>query len=247
MHFTPHIDSGGIHILSKISLQFEEIYLKVLHKENRIYSDAEVNELPKPFFYNLHRQEWEMRTKHFQRLRLYLKKLDKPLKIMDLGCGNGWLANQLAEIPNTEIWGVDINLSSLQQARRVCTKSNVHFAYGDIYSDLFDTDSFDMIILNRTIEFFPNLPRLINRCRNFLPIGGEIHILDSPIFAEKELDAARQKTFQNFETVGVPEMSVLYFHHSRSAFQSFDNQFLYTPSRWKRGKDSPYPWIRILN
>jgi len=247
MQFTPYIDSGGIHIRSKISLQFEEIYLKVLRKENKIISDAEVRELPNTFFYNLHRQEWEMRANNHQRLMKYIKKLGRPLKIMDLGCGNGWLSNHLAEITNTEVWGVDINLSSLQQARRVCTQNNVHIAYGDIFEDLFEAGTFDVIILNQTIEFFPNLTQLLNRSRHYLKPDGEIHIIDSPIYQEKELDSARQKTLQHFEVLGVPEMSVLYFHHSRTAIQSFDNQFMYKPSRWFKGKDSAYPWVRILN
>ncbi|MEL7534363.1 MAG: methyltransferase domain-containing protein, partial [Bacteroidota bacterium] len=217
MQFTPYIDSGGIHIRSKISLQFEEIYLKVLRKENKIISDAEVRELPNTFFYNLHRQEWEMRAKNHQRLMRYLKKLGRPLKIMDLGCGNGWLTYQLASIPDAEIWGVDINLSSLQQARRVCTQTNVQIAYGDIFENIFEEASFDLIILNQTIEFFPNLTQLINRCRHFLQSNGEIHIVDSPLHLEKELDSARQKTLHHFEVLGVPEMSVLYFHHSRNA------------------------------
>ncbi|MEM6344549.1 MAG: class I SAM-dependent methyltransferase [Bacteroidota bacterium] len=247
MQFIPYIDSGGIHIRSKISLQFEEIYLKVLRKENRIISDAEVRELPNTFFYNLHRQEWEMRAKNHERLMRYLRKIRRPLKIMDLGCGNGWLCNHLAKIPDAEIWGVDINLSSLQQAKRVCPQNNVQIAYGDIFEDIFEQASFDLIILNQTIEFFPNLTQLLNRCRHFLQSEGEIHIIDSPLYQEKELESARQKTLNHFEKLGVAEMSVIYFHHSRSAIQSFDEQFLYKPSRWFKGNESPFPWVRILN
>ncbi|MEL6589681.1 MAG: class I SAM-dependent methyltransferase [Bacteroidota bacterium] len=246
MQSLPYVDPSGIHIRSQISLQFEEIYLKVLRKENRLITDAEVRELPNTFFYNLHRQEWEKRAHSNQRLLRYLKKNDQALTIMDLGCGNGWLSHKLSKLPNLNIWGVDINLSSLQQARRICPQSNVQFAYGDIFEDIFEEASFDIILLSQSIAFFPNLTQLINRCRHFLNSTGEIHILDSPVYQEKELEGARKKTLARFDALGVPEMSVLYFHHSFQALQSFDYQVLYKPS-WLKSKDSPYPWIKILN
>lgn len=189
----PYTDSSGVQILSKVSPQFEELYLRALRKENRIYSDAEVKELPKAFFYNLHRQEWALREKNSNRLLTYLRKIQGHSRLLDLGCGNGWFANRVARMEPFEVWGLDINLFALQQAQRVLNAPNLNFAYGDIFEDIFPAGHFDCIILNQTIEFFPDLIQLINRCRYFLKSGGEIHIIDSPLYQEKELDSARQK------------------------------------------------------
>jgi SAM-dependent methyltransferase len=243
----PYTDSGGVQILSKVSPQFEELYLRALRKENRIYSDAEVKELPKAFFYNLHRQEWADREKNANRLLAYLRKVQGDSQLLDIGCGNGWLANRIARMEQFKVWGIDINLFALQQAKRVFNAANLHFAYGDIFEDIFPTARFDCIILNQTIDFFPDLAQLINRCRYFLKSGGEIHIIDSPLYQDKELESARQKSIQHFENLGVPEMSDFYFHHTRNELDTFDFQFLYKPRRLFGKNDSPYPWVRIIN
>lgn len=243
----PYIDSGGVHILSPISLQFEELYLRVLRKENRIYSDAEIKELPNTFFYNLHRQEWELRAKSIARLLKYLSKNQSPSRILDLGCGNGWLSDRLARMEQFEVWAMDINLFELQQASRVFSRSNLHFCYGDLFEEIFPTDHFDCIILSQSIEYFPDLAQLLNRCRYFMKSGGEIHIIESPLYQEKELEQARTNSHRHFENIGVPEMSAVYFHHPKAALAPFDYQFLYRSRKLFGPKDSPYPWIKIVN
>ncbi len=247
MQTYPFTDSGGVHILSPLSLQFEELYLRAMRKENRIYSDSEVKELPNTFFYNLHRQEWEIREQSFTRLLHYFRKNQSPSQILDLGCGNGWLSDRIARMEHFEVSGLDISLFGLHQAARVFNRTNLAFYYGDLYEDIFPAGHFDCLILNQSIEFFPDLAQLLNRCRYFLKTGGEIHILDSPLFAEKELDTVRKSSLDHFESIGVPEMSAVYFHHSKSSLNTFDYQYLYRPRKLFRKNDSPYPWIRIIN
>lgn len=241
----------GVHILSPVSDSFERMYLKVRNKENRVYSDAEVREFPDTFFYNLHRQEWEMRYKSFSRLYQYLKKREKSARLLDLGCGNGWLAGRVANLENFEITGLDMNMYELEQAARVFQESNLSFAYGNIFDDIFPKGSFDYIIIASTIQYFPNLTQLINRCREFLVSEGEIHILDSPLYSEREREQARDRTFQYYQSLGCEEMAEHYFHHLASELSSFDLKYLYRPGGFFKKllgrKDSPFPWIKILN
>lgn len=241
----------GVEILSPVSENFEKHYLKVRRKENRVYSDAEVRELPDTFFYNLHRQEWELRKKSLQRLVQYLKKRDKPARVLDLGCGNGWISGNLAKLQHLEITGLDVNLFELEQGARVFDFPNLKFAYGNIFEDILPLASFDYIILASAIQYFPNLPQLLNRCRQFLAQGGEIHILDSSLYQEKEVEEAQERTLKYYQSISCEEMAERYFHHLQTDIQAFDFSFLYRPggffSKLRGKQDAPFPWIRIIN
>ncbi|MDX2246940.1 MAG: class I SAM-dependent methyltransferase [Bacteroidia bacterium] len=241
----------GVEILSTVSETFEKQYLKVRRKENRVYSDAEVRELPDTFFYNLHRQEWEIRKKSLSRLFQYLKKRNKTARVLDLGCGNGWLSGNLAKLPHLEIVGLDVNRFELEQAARVFDYPNLRFVYGNIFEDILPFSSFDYIILASAIQYFPNLPQLINRCRQFLAQGGEIHIIDSPLYNEKEIEDARERTRMYYQSIGCEEMAEKYFHHLQTDINAFDFSFLYRPGGFFKklsgGQDSTFPWVRIIN
>ncbi|MCK7529492.1 MAG: hypothetical protein MZV64_74030 [Ignavibacteriales bacterium] len=90
----------GIYILSEINNEFEKIYLQVRDKENRIFSDDEVKNLPFASDSNPHKKEWDLRAKSFQRFKEYLKSKKQNLNILDLGCGNGWFSGQLSKTFN---------------------------------------------------------------------------------------------------------------------------------------------------
>ncbi|MEZ4826627.1 MAG: class I SAM-dependent methyltransferase [Bacteroidia bacterium] len=241
----------GVEILSPVSETFEKQYLKVRRKENRVYSDAEVRELPETFFYNLHRQEWEIRKKSLQRLFHYLKKREKSAHVLEVGCGNGWLAGNLAKLQHLEITGLDVNLFELEQAARVFDYSNLRFACGNIFEDILPFSSFDYVILSSAIQYFPNLTQLLNRCRQFLVQGGEIHILDSPLYMEREVDDARERTLAYYQSISCGEMADNYHHHLLTDINNFDFSILYRPGglfkRLSGKQDSAFPWIRIIN
>src|SRR5215218_10047902 len=98
---------------------FEQAYISLRGKEGRIYSDEQVSELPQVTDDHLYKKEWDVRKASCKRLIEYLQKKEGPLKILEIGCGNGWLANQLATLEGASVKGVDINWIELDQAARV--------------------------------------------------------------------------------------------------------------------------------
>jgi hypothetical protein len=80
---------------------------------------------------------------------------------------------------------------------------------------------------------------------------GEIHIFDSPVYTEATVDAARERSGTYFRSMGFPEMSGLYFHHTWSSFNGMEYEILYNPNsllnRMKKlvTVTSPFPWISI--
>ncbi|RMG76031.1 MAG: class I SAM-dependent methyltransferase [Bacteroidetes bacterium] len=240
----------GVFLLSPPEPAFCDAYQTYLQKTNRCYDDAEVREFPSTFFYNLHRQSWMYRKKTLDRFIPYLKRNAQPRRILDLGCGTGWLAARLAGLPQTEVVGLDLCMPLVTQAARVFSMPNLQFACGDIFEDILPKGSFDLISLCDAIAWFPHLPSLINRCREFLQPGGELHILESFLGSEKQKEAAEEATELAFTEAGIPELSRMYHHHLRQELAPYDFRFMYRPSRFKAWlgiQDSPHPWVRITN
>src|SRR5262245_39593335 len=94
---------------------FEQLYLSLRTKESRLSPDDVVRQLPEISPSEKLRHEWEIRNTSAKKLISYLKKSPTKKKILEVGCGNGWLSNKLAlEVP-AEVLGMDVNEVELLQ------------------------------------------------------------------------------------------------------------------------------------
>ncbi|MEL6559559.1 MAG: class I SAM-dependent methyltransferase, partial [Bacteroidota bacterium] len=159
----------------------------------------------------------------------------------------GWFTNLLAEIPGTEVIGVDVNDLELEQAARVFKKSNLLFVYADIFSPEADAlKEFDIITLNSCIQYFDDFKKITDLLQLKLKKGGELHIIDSPFYHQDDIAAARNRTNEYFDQLGYPEMAKNYFHHSWTDVSDFHS--LYDPKKSKIKKlfgvaDTPFHWL----
>jgi ubiquinone/menaquinone biosynthesis C-methylase UbiE len=229
------------------SIPFSEQYIALRKKEARIYTDSEVLHLPDISRDHIHAKEWKVRKHSCSRLMNYLKKKG-PLEIVEVGCGNGWLSNQLSNLPGCHVTGMDINALELSQAKRVFSNNpNITFFYGDIHQ-LGGKGLFDVVIFAASIQYFESLQETINLAMKSLRSGGELHIIDSPFYHLKEISSARTRTKEYFSKTDVPEMENYYFHHSIESLKEFHYTFLQNPhslkSKLLRNRD-PFFWIRI--
>jgi len=209
---------------------FEEAYLKLREKENRIYVDSVVKQLPE--FRNNHpyKREWDMRKSTFNYLRNYLRK-NGSTYIMELGCGNGWLAHNLAASLNAEICAVDVNETELLQGARVFKDiENLSFVYTDIFSSALKFQKFNAIVLAGSVQYFRDLRALILRLAEFTESQGKIYIADSPFYSSlSDALAARKRSVAHFTSLGFPEMADQYFHHTLNGLKDFDYKIVYNP------------------
>lgn len=229
-----------------------DLYLRVREKEGRLYSDDIVARLPLISKDHPLADEWRARSASASRLTRYLSTRPKPLTILELGCGNGWLSNRLSK-PARFVIGMDRNRRELEQAARVFSQnSKLFFLEADIFCAPFEFDLFDVILLSSVIQYFRDLPALLRVLSRYLKPHGEIHVLDSPLYSDAELDAAIQRSRQYYLSLGFPGMAEHYFHHRLSDLNGFEPKMLYRPQplvmRLKRTAglvDSPFPWIVI--
>ena len=243
----------GVYYLSEYKTsEFENLYLKVRKRENRIYEDRLLKILPD--INNLHPlyNEWRIRKKSLQKIEAYLKGKNKLLNIMELGCGNGWLTHHLAMIKNSHVMGIDINRPELEQAARVFNNYNNHkFFYADIFADYFELGDFDIILMASSIQYFMDIDYLMERLCYLLKDDGEIHIIDSPVYNSAEIPNVQKRTRKYYENIGFPEMTGFYFHHSIESLNKYNPVFLDNQrkknffTKFFKTNDSPFPWIMI--
>ncbi len=230
---------------------FGELYLKIRKKECRLYSDVEVVQLPVIPPEHLHAKEWEIRKRSSQQLIRYFIRQKKTMEILEVGCGNGWLSAKLAAIPSNYVTGIDINHAEIIQAKRVFKKmKNLRFEYGDILQNTLQDLQFDRIVFAASIQYFSSFQKIIQKALSLLRLNGEIHIMDSHFYKPTEIEAARLRTREYFESIGHTEMSRHYFHHCTDELKTFNCKILRKPGFIRdvlfRNKN-PFYWVCIQN
>jgi hypothetical protein len=115
-------------------------------------------------------------------------------------------------------------------------------------------NSFTHIILNASIQYFENLSDLLSLLKELICETGSIHIIDSPLYKNNtEKKSASKRTILYYKSLGYPEMSAYYFHHTWDKLQVERTSIMYNPkSFWRRiliilgYKDTPFYWIKVL-
>ena len=234
----------------QVGNHFEETYLALRRKEGRIYSDEEVRWLPSVDASHPYHAEWRIRKRSSDKLTRYLRNKKQSLKILEVGCGNGWLCYQLSKVEHCKVTGIDINQTELVQAQRIFGEiGNLEFLIGEILDDRIQSRKFDIIIFAASIQYFPSFDETISSCLQVLNANGEIHILDSHFYSDSGTLTARNRSEEYFEAMGYSQMTQHYFHHDVQQLMKYHFKILYNPSwirRVLRIDKNPFPWICIM-
>ncbi len=230
-----------------------DLYLRVRRKEGRLYSDDMVANLPSVPASDPLNKEWRARSASLNRLKEYLRGLHRPLKVLEVGCGNGWLSRHLSELGGVRVCGLDRNHLELSQGARLFGRNNLTFLHADICWAPFHTGAFDMIVLASSLQYFPDLNALILGLRDLLDGNGQIHILDTPLYDPAEVQDARERTLRYYSHLGFPEMARHYHHHTYEELEKYSPRWLYRPHSFDARMDrvlgrpsSPFPWFCLF-
>ena len=181
----------------------------------------------------------------------YIKHKATDPTILEIGCANGWLSAQLAAVTNGAVTGTDINNTELEQAKRIFHQhSNLRFINCDLRDGTLADEKFDTIIFAASIQYFSSFKEVIDTALEHLMPNGEIHILDSHFYPQKEVAAAKQRTKDYYATIGFSELTNYYHHHSIEALNGYEYIILQDPYSWKNKfsvSKHPFHWIIIKN
>jgi arsenite methyltransferase len=100
-------------------------------------------------------------------------------KVLDIGSGPGFLADEMAEEvgPEGAVHGVDPSESMLAIARR--RETSVEYAIGDAVALPYEDETFDAIVSTQVYEYVPDMPAALAEARRVLRRGGRLLILDT--------------------------------------------------------------------
>lgn len=190
---------------------FTHAYLSVRKKENRVLNDEEVTKLPQFSGHKLREQEWKIRAFSSRFLIQHVKKrFNQNTAVLEIGCGNGWLTNQLANA-GFMAFGVDVNLPELEQAARVFTQPKVTFAFADVF-EWQPHVKFEVVVLSAVLQYFPSPQKLFKRLFSVNPALKKIYILDTRFYTDTEKQAAQQRTKRYYAKHNAAEMCNHYHH-----------------------------------
>ncbi len=247
---------NGVYQLSSPAIYATEqaIYLRVRQLEGRLYEDEIVRKLPLVPGNHVYANEWIMRADSAQRLHAHIASIDRRLTVADIGCGNGWMSNRLAELAHCQVVGLDINQPELEQGARVFAgNGDLSFAHGDVMAGILADDSVDIFVMAASLQYFENVHSLLPHLSSALRDEGEIHILDTPFYDETSQNEAIERSRSYYEQLDVPEMSPYYHHHLWSDLKVFQPTLLYHPDKPTRRLRrlffsqhiSPFAWIML--
>jgi ubiquinone/menaquinone biosynthesis C-methylase UbiE len=242
---------NGLFIQNRFSKNdFEDTYIGIRKKEGRLFSDLEVPRLPEVNKNHPHAKEWQVRKKSSKRLLEYFNRVNTERIILEIGCGNGWLSHNLSKVNSSHVIGLDVNSTELEQAANVFRGAqNLAFIKGDVFSISLPF-KINYAVLASSIQYFPDIAMLLNAISQLLAEAGEIHIVDSPFYFQKEVHHARERSNAYF-TSQQSGMGNHYYHHTWEALSDFSFKIIYNPSdltsklKNKLSLDSPFPWIKI--
>jgi ubiquinone/menaquinone biosynthesis C-methylase UbiE len=233
--------------------EFEILYLSLREKENRLYPNEIVKNLPEIPPQHPLRKEWISRKFTLHKLLPYLNEKKAP-NILEVGCGNGWLCRHLASLAGSQVVGMDVNETELLQGARIFSENrNLLFAYADVEAIGLPDCHFDYIIFSASIQYFNDIEFLFDKLSALLADGGEIHIIDSPIYREDNVVLAHRRSEAYFSNKGFPMMAKYYYHHTWQKFARFNPVILYDPDlflnriKQKFSVASPFPWLKIMS
>lgn len=244
------VDSTIINMINSCftNVYFENMYIAVRDKEGRMYTNRQVAQLPNVLPAHQHYNEWQIRKDSAIRLCNYLQQKDKPLSVLEVGCGNGWLSAMLASVTQAEVTGSDINKTELLQAKQVFKNiPDLYFVNEDIRSNYFEHRRYNVIVFAASIQYFESFEEIINTALSLLKKGGEIHILDSFFYTANKVTNAKKRTQEYYQSLGYSEMADSYFHHTVNVLKPFSYKQLFNPANLynKLFKGNPFPWICI--
>jgi len=112
-----------------------------------------------------------LKITYISALKPILNTLNKNAKILEIGCGNGFVLEELDKLGYKNCFGVEPSIDAVNKAGKFKKRiANSYFKKG-----LFKEDSFDLIFIFQTLDHIPNPNEFLQECYKALKPGGHLY------------------------------------------------------------------------
>lgn len=104
-------------------------------------------------------------------------------RVLDLGCGFGWLCRYAVENGAKSVIGVDISQKMLNEAKSQTTYENIKYICMPIEDIDFPDNSFEVVISSLALHYIQSYEDVLNKINKCLSKGGDfVFSVEHPIF-----------------------------------------------------------------
>ena len=170
---------------------FLEQYAIIRHAEGRgSRHGAFYHALPYADLSGRNSRQWRIRARSFDYFLRHVlapleKNLGRPLDLLDLGAGNGWMTRRLAERGHGVV-AVDILMDHYDGLGAIRKYARLNAVAADFDQLPFGAKYFDVVIYNASLHYSSDYRRTLTEAVRCLRPSGIIVILDSPVYAKAE-------------------------------------------------------------
>lgn len=219
---------------------FVQQYRAVRQREGRRSSSAEFyRRLPSVDPGDPHATDWRIRRETYHHLLGHvLAAGPRPLHVLDLGAGSGWLCHRLATLGHrvVAVDAIDDEVDGLGATRHYTTEFAV--VQADFDALPFAPRQFDLVVFNGSLHYAADAAATLERAHHLLAPGGTLVVMDSPMFrADRDGSAmvsAKAQRFAcdyGFRDVVQPGLGYLTFARLAGIAEQLALRPMFVPSR----------------
>lgn len=86
----------------------------------------------------------------------FYERIEKNDNVLDLGCGYGALAFAIAAHADAKVLAIDFDAEQIKFGKKRFSHPNIQFVVGNVFTDIPENGSFDVIILSSVLEHLKN-------------------------------------------------------------------------------------------
>lgn len=110
-------------------------------------------------------------------LRTRLPATDRPLRVLDFGCGDGMLATRVSKLLRDRVGAASVTAVDFHtEPPHLLDQSSEDIRYLDYWSWRSDSGQYDVIFIRHVLEHHPDPVRLVLELKESLVPGGLLHV-----------------------------------------------------------------------
>lgn len=93
----------------------------------------------------------------------FVKRIQPEEQVLDIGCGYGSLAYDIAAKAKAHVVGIDLNPQNIEKARQKFGHPNIEYYVGDALGKDLPEKTFDVVVLSNVLEHLPERSEFLKK------------------------------------------------------------------------------------